>query len=56
MESPELRVIVMLRAAAVFAREYAESCGTVFYDEADCDGACLADDCDAAADALERNL
>lgn len=47
------RAIEMLRVAARYIREhYAE--GTVFYDGTDCDGYCVADDCENAADCLSE--
>lgn len=42
------RVAYLLRIAAEFIRKYA-SHRSVHYDEADCDGACLADDLEIEA-------
>jgi len=44
----EPREAFLLRVAAFYIRnEYAG--GTIFYDEAECDGLCVADECEAAA-------
>jgi hypothetical protein len=43
----------MLCIAARFLREH-EPEGTLWYDEAECDGTCIADDCAAAAEDLNR--
>jgi hypothetical protein len=48
---PIPRAVLMLQIAASFLREH-EPKGITFYDEADCDSLCLADDCEAAADDL----
>lgn len=45
------RAIEMLRVAARYIRDVQPD-GSIFYDEAECDGYCVADDCDAAADDL----
>lgn len=51
------RAIEMLQVAARFLRENAyEVTETIYYDEADCDGQCLADDCETAALCLESRL
>jgi hypothetical protein len=42
----------MLRIAAQYIRSHAP-CHLVFYDNADCDGYCVADDCETAADSLD---
>jgi hypothetical protein len=39
----------LLRIAARYIREHAPE-ETIFYDGTDCDGACLADECECAAD------
>jgi hypothetical protein len=49
------RAQMLLRLAAEFIREHAPV-EMVRYDNADCDGYCLADDCEAAADALDEEL
>lgn len=46
-----LRAQEMLRLAANLIAEFCPD-ATVFYDEAHCDGACVAEDCRAAADDL----
>ena len=46
------RAVEMLRIAASFLRDV-EPKGTAFYDGADCDYFCIADDCEAAADDME---
>ncbi len=46
------RAIDMMRIAAEFIRDHAPS-DTVFYDDAECDGYCLADDLESAAHDLE---
>ena len=45
----------MLRIAAEVIREHASE-ATHFYDEADCDGYCIADDCESAAEELENEF
>lgn len=42
----------LLKLAAKYIRKYKDD-GIIFYDETECDGACLADDCEAAAESLE---
>jgi hypothetical protein len=42
----------MLRIAAKYIRDHAPSY-MIFYDLADCDGYCVADDCEIAADCLD---
>jgi hypothetical protein len=49
------RAQMLLRLAAEFIREHAPV-EMVRYDNADCDGYCLADDCEAAADALDEDM
>lgn len=46
------RAIEMLKIAAKYIRKYHDD-GILIYDGADCDGACIADDCEFAAEALE---
>lgn len=46
------RAIEMLRVAARFIRQHAPD-RTIAYDETECDGNCLAEDCEFAADDLE---
>lgn len=48
----EIRAAEMLRIAASFLREFDPE-GTAFYDGADCDAFCIADDCEAAADDID---
>jgi hypothetical protein len=48
----EKRAVYLLRIAASYIQKYAPS-GITQYDEADCDGLCLADDMKIAADCLE---
>ena len=45
------RAIEMLNIAAEYIRTHWPD-GTVFYDETDCDGYCVADDCKTAAESL----
>lgn len=45
------RAVEMLNIAAKYIREQYPD-GTVFYDDTDCDGYCVADDCEIAATAL----
>jgi hypothetical protein len=51
------RAVEMLRVAAAYARQVADYAPShvdlIHYDEADCDGCCVAADCEAAADELE---
>lgn len=48
------RAIEMLKIAAKWIRENSGYFGetTEFYDGAECDGSCIADDCENAADAM----
>lgn len=50
-EIRKLRAIEMLRIAAKYIRDYYPD-GIIHYDEAECDGYCVADDCESAADGL----
>ena len=43
-QSPTARAIEMLRVAASYIELHCPD-GTIWYDEAWCDGACVADDC-----------
>lgn len=47
------RARLMLRIAAQYIRENWDD-GLIFYDEAECDGLCVADDCEAAAEGLDE--
>ncbi len=47
------RAVEMLRIAAQYIRDNASTDETVRYDGVECDGFCVAEDCDSAADALE---
>lgn len=49
------RAIEMLRIAARFIIDNAAG-EMVFYDDAECDGLCLADDCRIAADVLALRI
>lgn len=42
----------LLKIAAKYIRKYKDD-GIIVYDDAECDGACLADDCEFAAENLE---
>ncbi len=46
-----LRAAEMLKIAAEYIRENWPD-ATVFYDEAECDGYCVADDCETAAEMI----
>lgn len=48
------RAIEMLRIAADYAEKQPDE--TIHYDEADCDGYCVAEDCRIAAEELERAM
>lgn len=48
------RAVEMLRIAAKYIRESDDCDRLVPYDGAECDGLCIADDCDFAADALSE--
>ena len=54
MQEPKARAIEMLRIAALIIREHASTVEH-FYDETTCDGWCVADDCESAAEWLEGN-
>lgn len=43
----ESRPAYMLRVAAAFIREHCPE-GVIYFDEAECDGYCVADDCESA--------
>lgn len=47
-----LRAVEMLRVAAEYLSKLHSPDDVIHYDEADCDGYCVADDCKAAADDL----
>lgn len=49
------RAVVMLRVAMNYIRDNCDD-GLIFYDDAECDGACVADDCEIAAGALEVRI
>jgi hypothetical protein len=49
------RAIYMLKVAAKYIRENHPD-GKIHYDEADCDGSCVANDCEYAADELKGDL
>ncbi len=51
METNIERAIEMLRKAAKYIRDNDPE-GIIHYDEADCDGYCVADDCEIAAEML----
>ena len=46
------RAVEMLRLASEMIREYCPD-AAAFYDDAECDGFCVADDCEFIADDLE---
>ena len=48
-----VRAIEMLNIAARYIREW-DPTGTITYDEAKCDGYCVAEDCEAVAADLGR--
>jgi hypothetical protein len=48
------RAVEMLRIAARYIDQHAPS-DTIRYDEAECDGTCVADDCRIAASAIEED-
>lgn len=47
------RAVEMLRIAALYIEENNLGEALIRYDEADCDGYCVADDCREAAESLE---
>lgn len=51
MDKASERASFMLRIAAIYIRKYCPD-ELYHYDEANCDGGCVADDCDAAAEEL----
>lgn len=51
MDKASERASFMLRIAAIYIRKHCPD-ELYHYDEADCDGGCVADDCDAAAEEL----
>jgi hypothetical protein len=48
------RARYMLKVAALYIRDHFTE-GEIFYDEAVCDGNCVADDCFTAAEALDKS-
>ncbi len=55
MVGSENRAKFMLRVAAQYIRTFCPD-ETIHYDEADCDGYCVADDCESAGEELEDEL
>jgi hypothetical protein len=51
IQATEVRAIEMLTIAASYIREHCPEM-VVFYDEVECDGGCVADDCESVADDL----
>jgi len=51
LEPGESRAHYMLRVAAAFIREHCPE-GVIIFDEAECDGYCVANDCESAASEL----
>lgn len=49
------RAMLMLKVAAKYIKESGTEL-EIHYDEADCDGHCVAEDCENAADALSELL
>lgn len=49
------RAIEMLKLAASYIRG-TDPTGRIFYDDSVCDGYCVADDCETAAEELERGF
>jgi hypothetical protein len=55
MDDPKVRAAYLLRVVAKFIEENPLAPEmTVYYDEAECDGYCLKEDCLSAVEALER--
>jgi hypothetical protein len=54
-KTPKARAAEMLRIAAIIIREHCPE-AMHFYDEVPCDGTCIADDCDSAAEGLEEEV
>ena len=52
MSEETKRAIEMLKVAAAYIRKYCPD-KSIYYDEAMCDGYCVADDCDIAVVLLE---
>lgn len=44
----------MLKVAAEYIRNHYPD-GMAFYDEADCDGYCVADDCESSAEMIDKD-
>lgn len=55
MDEDLARTVELLRLAARYIREGDDYERTIEYDNADCDGICLADDCDSQADTIEES-
>jgi len=54
MENAKDRASHLLRLASIYIRN-GDTSEIMFYDGVQCDGECLAADCDAAAEALEQS-
>lgn len=52
-ENGEHRAVFMLRVAAAYIRDHYPD-GMIRFDEAECDGYCVADDCEVAAEMLSE--
>jgi hypothetical protein len=50
------RAVVLMEAAINFVQDNDLGEYTVYYDDAECDGSCLADDCDSAIDDAKRAI
>lgn len=50
------RALDMLKVSAEYLRTSNDTSMTIHYDEADCDGDCLAEDCKIAAEALSEYM
>lgn len=49
------RAIYMLKVASEYIKRHAPD-ESIHYDEADCDGSCVAEDCMSAADELDHDM
>ena len=52
-EDPINRAVELMRLAAAYIKDSSDSDRIIRYDDADCDGYCLADDLNAWSDTLE---
>lgn len=55
MDEDLARTVELLRLAARYIRDNADCEQLIEYDDTDCDGICLADDCESQAETIEES-